>query len=138
MFKHEINPRTFISTLWVFILLNMFLRDLHEFPTEGYIEELMALHLSEELMLLFAFIVEIPILMVVLSRVLPDQANKWANSLAVLFAGLGTLYTLPGGDLDEFFFAIMNAIALVAILLTAWRLPGSISNPAQIGPVDLE
>ncbi|MEO0338956.1 MAG: DUF6326 family protein [Bacteroidota bacterium] len=123
MLTHKIKPRVLISTLWIVILFNMILRDLHEFPTAGYIENMMSLHLSEELMLLFAFIVEIPILMVILSRVLNNKANQWLNSLAAFLSILGILYTLPTGQLDEIFFAVINAIALTLILITVWKLP---------------
>ena len=123
MFNNKINPRVLISTLWVVILFNMILRDLHEFPTEGYIENMMTLHLSDELMLLFAFIVELPILMILLSRILHNRANKWANTVAALFSIIGTLYTLPTGQLDEYFFAIINTVALFLILSTVWKLP---------------
>lgn len=123
MLKNNIKPQTLISTLWIFVLLNMILRDLHEFPTEGYIEEMMSLKLSEGTMLFFAFIVEFPILMVVLSRVLNNQINKWANIIAVIFTSLGIFYTLPTGQLDEYFFALVNAIAFFVIILTVLKLP---------------
>lgn len=132
MFQDRIKPRTFISMLWIFVLLNMFLRDLHEFPTEGYIEELMALKLSEELMLVFAFLGEIPILMVVLSRILSEKANKWANTIAVILSSLGILYTLPNGDLDEIFFAVVNAAALLAIFFTVWKIPSLESSKREM------
>jgi len=123
MFNNKIKPQTLLSTLWVFILFNMILRDLHEFPTDGYIEELMALKLSEEAMLVFAFIVEIPILMVVLSRILNNRANKWVNIVAVIVSGIGILYTVPGGHLDELLFAIVNLAAFSVIIRTVWKLP---------------
>ena len=122
MFKNKIEPRALISTLWIFILFNMLLRDLHEFPTEGYIEELMALKLSDPTMLLYGFIVEIPILMVLLSRILKDSVNKWANIVAAGIAMLGIASTLPTADLDDLFFALINVGALLAVMRTAWRL----------------
>ncbi len=123
MLDHKINPKILLSTLWVFILFNMILRDLHEFPTEGYVEHIMLLKLSEEAMLFYAFIVETPILMILLSRLLKANANRWANTIAVIVSSLGILYTLPTGHLDEYFFATANAIAFFWILRTAWRLP---------------
>jgi hypothetical protein len=123
MLKSTIKPQELVSTLWIFILFNMLLRDLHEFPTEGYIEELMSLKLSEEVMLLYAFIVEIPISMIILSRILNHKANKWANVIAVLISSIGILYTLPSGDLDEIFFALINTVAFIVILKTAWNFP---------------
>jgi hypothetical protein len=123
MLKSTIKPQELVSTLWIFILFNMLLRDLHEFPTEGYIEELMSLKLSEEVMLFYAFIVEIPISMIILSRILNHKANKWANVIAVLISSIGILYTLPSGDLDEIFFALINTVAFIVILKTAWNFP---------------
>lgn len=123
MIKSKIKPQTLLSTLWIFILFNMILRDLHEFPTEGYVEELMSLKLSEQAMLLYAIIVEIPISMIVFSRILNNKANKWANIIAVIVSSLGILYTLPSGDMDDFFFAVVNLVAFIVIISTAWKLP---------------
>lgn len=121
--KSKITPRSLLSTLWIFILFNMILRDLHEFPTEGYIENMIALKLSEEVMLFYAFMVEIPILMVLLPRLLNNKANKWANTIAVIVSSLGIIYTLPSGHMDEVFFAIMNAAAFIVIIITVYSLP---------------
>lgn len=123
MIKENIKPQTLLSTLWIFILFNMLLRDLHEFPTEGYIEELMSLKLSDQAMLLYGFIVEIPILMVLLSRILTNKANRWANIVAASIAMLGIASTLPTADLDDIFFAVINVGALLIVLRTAWQLP---------------
>lgn len=131
MFMHKIDPRAFVSTLWIFILFNMILRDLHEFPTAGYIENMMSLHLSDEVMLLFAFIVEIPILMILLSRILNTKVNAWANTIATVLAAGGILHTLPAGQLDEIFFAIMNMAAIICILVTVWKL-ATPKNPRQV------
>ncbi len=123
MLKNKITPQTLLSSLWIFILFNMVIRDLHEFPTEGYVEEMISLKLSEEVMLFYAFIVEIPILMVLLSRILANKMNKWANTLAAIVTMLGILSTLPSGDMDDVFFAIVNSVAFLVIILTAWKLP---------------
>ncbi|NET33138.1 MAG: hypothetical protein F6K19_14140 [Cyanothece sp. SIO1E1] len=132
MIKENIKPQTLLSTLWIFILFNMLLRDLHEFPTEGYIEELMALKLSDQVMLLYGFIVEIPILMVLLSRILKDTANKWANIVAAVIAMLGILSTLPGADLDDIFFGVANLAALMVVMRTAWKLSPLTSKQLSI------
>ena len=123
MINNKIKPQTLLSSLWIFVLFNMILRDLHEFPTEGYVENMMSLKLSEGVMLFYAFMVEIPILMVLLSRILNNRVNKWVNVVAVIVSSLGILYTLPTGHLDEYFFAIANATAFVVIILTVRGLP---------------
>ncbi|MEM1216073.1 MAG: DUF6326 family protein [Bacteroidota bacterium] len=118
---HKIPVRTLVSTLWICTLFTTIVRDLHEFPTEGYVEEMMTLKLSDEVMLFYGFIVEIPISMIFLTLVLPIVANRWANSVAVLLTLLGIYSTLPAGDLDDAFFAIINTIYLVVVLIAVWK-----------------
>jgi len=123
MIDRIVKPQILLSALWIFVLFNMILRDLHEFPTDGYVEEMMSLKLSDQTMLLYAFVVEIPILMVVLPLVLKDGANKWANLFAATITLLGIVSTLPAGDMDDVFFAAVNAVAFFCIVRTAWKLP---------------
>jgi len=61
--------------------------------------------------------------MVVLPRVLNNTMNKWANTFAVVITMLGILSTLPTGDMDDVFFATVNSVASLVIIITAWRLP---------------
>lgn len=123
MKKRKIESQALLSTLWIFVLFNMIFRDLHQFANEGFIEELMSQKIKEELVLVFGFILEIPIAMVLLSRVLNDKANKWANTVASIITLLGLLSTLPSADMDDVFFTIVESAALLAIILIAWKLP---------------
>ena len=80
----EIDKRALLSTLWIFVLLNMIFRDIHEFFRLGLLEEMMTgivngNQVTEQVMLIGAFMVEIPILMVLLSRILNYRINRWAN-----------------------------------------------------------
>ncbi len=81
-------------------------------------------------MLLYGFIVEIPIVMVLLSRILEDRANKWANLAAASIAMLGIASTLPAADMDDIFFALINVGALLAVMRIAWKL--SVLEPATV------
>ena len=121
--ENRINPQSLLSTLWVFVLFNMIFRDLHEFLNQGYIEELMALKLSEETMLFYGFVLEIPILMTLLSRILKNGINRWMNMVAASITMLGTLSTLLSADMDDVLFAILNSVAFLAIIYTAWKMP---------------
>ncbi len=69
----EIDKKALLSTLWIFVLLNLIFRDIHEFFRAGLLEEMMTgvvngNQVTEQVMLIGAFMVEIPILMVLLSR----------------------------------------------------------------------
>jgi Sec-independent protein secretion pathway component TatC len=117
------NPRSLMSTLWIFVLLNMIFRDLHELAKKSYIENILSSNINEELLLIFGFILEIPILMVVLSRILDGKLNKWANLFAVSVMLIGFSTTLSSADMDDIFFMAMETLALLAITIIAWTLP---------------
>ncbi len=123
MIKSKIDPQSLLSTLWIFILLNMIFRDLHEFLKEGFIEELISLKVSEEEMLFYGFILELPILMVLLSKILSDKVNKWANISVAGIIMLGMLSNLHAADMDDFFFTIANSVGFLVIISIAWKLP---------------
>jgi len=119
------DSRVLLSTLWIVILFNMIIRDLHEFLREGYIEQMMSLNIPQTTMLIYGFIAQIPILMILLSRTLKNKANKLYNTVAATIVSLGILSTLPTADLDDIFFVIVENILLLIILRIAWKLPQS-------------
>lgn len=123
MIESKINPQSLLSTLWVFVLLNMIFRDLHEFLNGGFIEELMSLKVSEQEMLFYGFVLELPISMVLFSRILNDKANKWANISVASITMLGMLSNLQSADMDDIFFTAVNLIAFLVIIWIAWKLP---------------
>ncbi len=113
--------KALLSTLWIFVLFNMIFRDLHEFGRPGFIEEIMTgivngVQITEELMLLGGIMAEVPISMVLLSRVLNYRINRWTN----IFAGTITIAMIINNgvkDLDDIFF---TAIEVVALILIVW------------------
>ena len=88
-------------------------------------DELITQNISEELVLMFGIILEIPILLVPLSLVLKDTMNKWTNIVGSCIALLGISYSLLSADLDDFFFAVMEIGAVGIILRTAFKLSSS-------------
>ena len=102
----------------------MIFRDLHEFLNDGFLESLKTLHIAEPTMLLYGVILELPILMVVLPKILRDTANRWVNVVVVFIMLLGILRSLFNADLDDLFFGMMGSFALVGIMVIAWKLPG--------------
>jgi hypothetical protein len=136
MIKRKIKPQTLLSTLWVFILLNMIFRDLHQFGKKGFIEEMMSgvvngVTITEELMLLGGFLAEIPILMVLVSRILDNKANKWANIIASIITMLVLANALPSADMDDVFFMIIEVVAFLSIIRIAWKLPSGDYTQSQ-------
>ena len=130
MAKSRIRPQILLSTLWIFVLLNMIFRDLHQLGHPGFIEEMISgvvngVKITDELMLLGGFLAEIPILMVLLSRILKDSVNRWANIIASIITLLGLMSALPSADMDDIFFMVIEVVALIVIIRIAWILPTS-------------
>ena len=119
----DTNKKALLSTLWIFVLLNIIFRDLHEFFRTGMIEEIISgTPVNEQMMLIGGIMVEIPILMVLISRILNYRINRWANIIigAVVIA---LIIGVGHKDLDDMFFATVEIIALSAIIWLAakWR-----------------
>jgi len=109
-----------LSTLWIFVMFNMVFADIIGFLNPGALEMMMAMKPAQELLLVFAILLEIPIAMIVLSRVLKHRANRWAN----IIAGVITiLFVIGGGNtsLTYTFFATIEVICLLLIVWYAWR-----------------
>ena len=123
--KVEIDKKALLSTLWIFVLLNVIFRDLHEFFRAGMIEEIITLTpVSEQVMLIGGIMMEIPILMVLLSRILNYRINRWAN-IIIGAVTIALIIGLGQKDLDDIFFATIEVIALSAVIWLAvkWREP---------------
>ncbi|MFS1511556.1 DUF6326 family protein [Chengkuizengella sp. SCS-71B] len=123
----ELNWRTTLSTLWIFVFLNLIFKDIHGLFRTGFLEEIMSgtvdgVLITEELLLIFGILLEIPIAMVILSRVLKYRVNFWANSIASV---LMIVLLIDNGvaDLDDIFFVTIQIIGLLAIIWYAWRWP---------------
>ena len=78
------DPRL-LSPMWIAILLSTLFRDVHEFLRDDMIRELAEEgtvrgdEVAGSTLLVSGVFLQLPIAMVVLSRVLPRQANRIAN-----------------------------------------------------------
>ena len=115
-----------LSTLWIFIMFNMVFADILSFMYPGTLREVLTgyaggVHVTPGFLLGAAIVTEIPIAMIVLSRVLKHGANRWAN----IVAGVITIaYVIGGGSLNQIhylFFAAMEVACAVLIVWYAWQ-----------------
>ncbi|MEM9928162.1 MAG: DUF6326 family protein [Cyanobacteria bacterium P01_D01_bin.50] len=120
-----IDTKALLSTLWIFILFNIIFRDIHEFVKPGFIEEVMTgtvngVQINEPLLLLGGIMVEIPISMVLLSRILKYKVNRWAN---IITGALMITFVINNGvkDLDDIFFASIEILSLSLIIWIACK-----------------
>ena len=124
--QERVPTRTVLSTLWIFVLLNLFAKDIHELGRPGMLQQMMTgvidgVTITEELMLLGGVMFEIPILMVLLSQILPYKINRRANIGAGALTIMMEVYTNINPDLDNVFFLVIKVFALLSVILVAWK-----------------
>ena len=116
-----------LSTLWIFVLLNMIFRDIHELFRPGLLAEMMTgtvngLQMTEGLLLVAGISIEISIAMVLLSRLLNYRVNRWANIIVGAIA-IAAIIANGAGDLDDLFFATIEVGCMLLIIWYAWLWP---------------
>lgn len=113
------DVRVRLSTLWVFMLFNYLYADVM-----GLFDPGLSSSMTEESLLAASFLMEIPIAMVLLSRILKYRPNRWANAVAGAFMALVQVATLFVGDGPTAYYVFFSAIeipSLLFIVWTAWR-----------------
>ena len=124
--QERANTRTVLSTLWIFVLLNLFAKDIHELGRPGMLKQIMTgvvdgVTITEELMLLGGVMFEIPILMVLLSQILPYKINRRANIGGGALTIMIEVYSNLNPDLDNVFFLVIKILALLGVIWVAWK-----------------
>lgn len=119
-----------LSTLWVFAMFNYLYADVMALMDPEGLKLIMTgqvgpIQITQGFLLGAAVLMEIPIAMVVLSRLLKYRANRWANIIAgtietvavflAMFVGTGTpvLYGM--------FFATIEIVCTSLIVWYAWK-----------------
>jgi hypothetical protein len=103
------DRKAILSTLWIFATLNYLYCDVMGLMDANLLKQYFTgivngMSMNEDFLLYSAILMEIPIAMVLLSRVLNYKTNRWANIIAgiimtlvqaaTLFAGAPTKYYL--------------------------------------------
>lgn len=114
-----------ISLLWIVVMINMIFADILSFMLPGFLNDVltgnMPLEVTQVTMLIFACILEIPIAMIFLSRVLKNRANRWVNIVASVIT---IIFVIGGGSLTlhYVFFGTVEVLVLVLIIRYAWKM----------------
>ncbi len=114
-----------LSTLWIFVLLNIIFRDIHQLFKPGFLEEMMngtvnGTQMTDVLLLQAGIALEVIIAMVILSRFLSYRLNRWTNIIVGAFSIVSVVVNLVAPDLDDLFFAAVEIGTLVFIIWYAW------------------
>jgi len=114
-----------LSTLWIVVMFNMAFADILMFFEPGILAQITlgsvdGVQFTSTLMLVMAVILEVPIIMILLSRVLKYKTNRWAN----IIAGVITILFVVGGGStipSYMFFATVEVVCTLLIIWYAWK-----------------
>lgn len=121
------DKRVILSTLWIFVTLNYLYCDVLSLMSPEMLSSLIntggvgGINMNETTLLVAGIIMEIPIAMVLLSKVLKYKANRLANIIAGTIKTIimiGTL--LMGASYHYMFFAIIEIATSLFIIWYAW------------------
>ena len=97
-------------------MLNMLAADILSFMLTGLQEEAGAMQVTQGFMLVAAILMEIPMAMIVLSRVLHYKANRWANIVAAVI----TIVFVIGGGSATLHYLFIGGVEVLSMLLIIW------------------
>lgn len=126
----HIERKVLLSTLWLFAVINYLYCDVVQGMDPVYLKQYLTgtvngMDFSQGFLLAAAILMEIPILMVLLSRVLSYKPNRWVNFGAGLLMALVQAASLFAGAPASYYafcsvFEI-TATGLIAFLALTWR-----------------
>lgn len=122
------DGKAILSTAWIFVLLNVIFRDIHQLFRPGMLAQMLSgtvngAAMTDQVILLGGVMLQLPLAMVLLSRVLPDRANRWANltaAPAVIAIILVPTLVTSTPDLDDLLFTAVQVVGLLFIIGYAW------------------
>jgi hypothetical protein len=122
------NRKAILSTLWIFAVLNYLYCDIIGLMDSSLLQQFLTgtvegMRLTQEFLLGAGILMEIPMGMVILSRVLPYRANRWVNIIAGVIMTLVQFSTLFFGSVTNyyFFFSIVEIATTAIIVGYAWK-----------------
>lgn len=120
----KLDRKILLSTLWVFILMNMIYADIVGQLQPNYFAQVteMSALLTSEVILVFSILLEIPIGLILLSRILNRSANRIVNFIG---APISIAYVVFGGlenpPISYLFFGGVEIVTMLIIMAIAWR-----------------
>lgn len=122
------DKKVWLSTLWIFLTVNFIFCDVFTLMHSEDLKNLLngsvgGMPITQEFLLGFAFLMEIPMLMILLSRVLKYPLNRTLNLVSGLLLALVQSWSLTVGDttLHYSFFTVIEIATCLSIVWIAWN-----------------
>ena len=122
------DKKVLLSTIWIFVMLNYLYCDVMTLMDPVMLKQFMTgdfgtIQMDENFLLGAAIMMEIPIAMVLLSRVLKYKANRLANIIAGSFKTILMIVTMFMGMPSKYylFFGSIEIVTTIVIVWLAWN-----------------
>lgn len=129
--------RVRLSTLWIFAMFNYLYCDIVGLMDSGLLRQYLTgsvngMEMSVGFLLGASVLMEIPIAMIVLSRLLHHRANRWANIAAGTVMTVVQAATLFSGSPTGYyvFFSVIEISCTALIVWSAWTWRAAATTPA--------
>jgi len=116
-----------LFTLWIFVTVNYIFCDIFSLFYSENLKQIMSgamggMDITETFLFAFSVIMELPMLMIVLSRLLPYKFNRLANIAVGIFMTLIQTWSLFGDNMLHYvFFSIIEMATTIIIVWIAIR-----------------
>ncbi len=117
-----------LSTLWIFLTVNFIFCDVFTLMHSADLRQILEgkvgdMELTQGFLLAFAVIMEIPMIMIVLSRILRHKINRILNIIFGIFLLVIQAWSLTTGEvsLHYIFFSIVEILTCTLIVWKAWN-----------------
>lgn len=126
--KTKVKDRGIIlSTLWIFVTLNYIYCDIlslmdHEILSQFLTGSVDGMKITPEFLFYGAILMEIPIALVLLSRILKYRANRWANIIGAFIktAAVAGTFLMGAPSAYYLFFGSIEIACTLFIIWYAW------------------
>ncbi|MEZ4375179.1 MAG: DUF6326 family protein [Polyangiaceae bacterium] len=122
------DPRPLIRSLWVFAVFNYLYADVIGLMDRRLLQQYLrgevdSLHITPGFLFAAAVLMELPIAMTLLTRVLPARGSRWSNIAVGALKTCAVAATFCVGSLTAYyvFFSLIEIATTLFIVVLAWR-----------------
>ena len=129
IFEWDGNRKTLIPFLWIYLTVNYIYCDVFILHDARYLEAFLSgnvggMIITEEFLLAFSVVMQIPMIMIILSRLLTFRLNKYINIVAGVITTSVQAFTVAMGGTKYYmffsFFEICTGLLIVYLAVT-WK-----------------
>jgi uncharacterized protein DUF6326 len=119
------DRKTVLATVWIFLTANYIYCDVLAHMEPATIKEIItgtigSIQVTQSFLLSAAIMMEIPFAMIILARVLPYRASRWANISAGVIMAVIQVGTMGIGTAPTLYYLFYSAIEIASALFVAW------------------